>query len=93
VISGRILRDFASMHASSAKPLRAWYMTARAAGWGKLLDVQEQYARAEAVDDYTVFNIKGNEYRLVTKLDYRRKIIFINWVGTHAEYDKGNWKR
>jgi mRNA interferase HigB len=93
VISGKLLHDFAKMQASSAKPLRVWYVTARAADWGKLLDVQQQYASAEAVDGYTVFNVKGNEYRLVTRIDYQRRVIRISWLGTHAEYDKERWKR
>ena len=93
VLNGKLLRDFAKAHASSAKPLRAWYRTARAATWGKLLDVRERYPRAEAVGDYTVFNLKGNDYRLVTWINYRSRFIYIRWVGTHAEYDKEKWKR
>ncbi len=50
------------------------------------------YAGAEAAGDYTVFNIKGNQHRLIAKVEYRLQIIFVECVLTHAEYDKAKWK-
>jgi mRNA interferase HigB len=57
--------------------------------WKKPADVKEYYGNASiAGADRVVFNIKGNEYRLVTAIDYRRGIVFIKWLGSHKDYDK-----
>jgi mRNA interferase HigB len=69
--------------------LDAWFHEARQAEWKKPADVKEYYGNASIVsDDRVVFNIKGNDYRLVTAIDYRRSIVFIKWLGSHKEYDK-----
>jgi mRNA interferase HigB len=69
--------------------LEAWFEEARQAQWKKPADVKEHYGSASLVGaDRVVFNIKGNDYRLVAAIDYRRGIVFIKWVGRHAEYDK-----
>jgi mRNA interferase HigB len=54
--------------------------------------VRKTYAHADFVEPYTVFNIKGNTYRLITVISYRYQRIFIKYVLTHAEYDKDKWK-
>jgi len=56
------------------------------------VDVQASFASAEAVGDNTVFNIKGNRYRLIAKIEYRLQMIFIKSLLTHPEYDKDKWK-
>ena len=58
-----------------------------------LIEVQSIYPKAEAVGNFTVFNIKGNKYRLIASINYIRQIIYIKYILTHAEYDKNNWKR
>jgi mRNA interferase HigB len=73
-------------------PLSTWFAVAKRAKWRSLVDVQATYARAEAVGNHTVFNIKGNKYRLIATIEYRLQIVFITCVLTHAEYDKGKWK-
>ena len=92
VISRKRLREFWDRHGDAEDPLKTWYVTARQACWSNLLDVQRIYARAEAVGDYTVFNIKGNTYRLIARIEYGLQIIFVKDVLTHAEYDKGKRK-
>ncbi|MGA7342047.1 MAG: type II toxin-antitoxin system HigB family toxin [Terracidiphilus sp.] len=68
--------------------LDAWFQEARHADWKNSSDVKASYAHASIVKaDRVVFNIKGNSYRLVAALDYRRGIVFIKWLGTHKEYD------
>lgn len=54
-----------------------------------MADVRKVFPAADYVDPYTVFNIKGNSYRLVTKIEYRFSLIFVKGIFTHAEYDKG----
>ncbi|MHB8179122.1 MAG: type II toxin-antitoxin system HigB family toxin [Vulcanimicrobiaceae bacterium] len=92
IISRRRLREYWGVHAGAEGPLRTWFAVAGKARWRNIVEVQQTYASAEAVGDYTVFNIKGNAYRLIVKIEYRLHIIFIRCVLTHAEYDKDNWK-
>jgi mRNA interferase HigB len=58
------------------------------ADWHTPVDVTKSYANASAVGDRVVFNIKGNAYRPVVAIDYRRQIVFIKWLGSHAAYDE-----
>jgi mRNA interferase HigB len=68
--------------------LEAWFTEARKAHWTNAADVKRLYATASIVSsDRVVFNIKGNGYRLVVAIDYEKGIVWIKWIGTHAEYD------
>jgi mRNA interferase HigB len=68
--------------------LDSWFQEARKAHWRNSTDVKASYAHASIVGaDRVVFNIKGNAYRLVTAVDFRREIVFIKWLGTHKDYD------
>jgi len=95
VISRRTLTTFAESLKGRAgqravkAAFDAWFHEVQRASWRHAADVKRSYATASIVGgDRVVFNIKGNDYRLVTAIDYRRQILFIKWVGTHAEYDK-----
>lgn len=69
--------------------LDSWFQEVRSANWKNSGDVKASYRNASIVGaDRVVFNIKGNSYRLVAAVDYRRKIVFIKWIGTHKAYDK-----
>ena len=69
--------------------LDSWFQEVRQADWKNPADVVKAYANASIVgSDRVVFNIKGNDYRLVVAIHYRRQIVFIKWLGSHAEYDK-----
>jgi len=69
--------------------LDAWFHEALRAEWKSPADVRDSYRSASIVAaDRVVFNIKGNSYRLVAAIDYARGIVFIKWIGTHADYDK-----
>jgi mRNA interferase HigB len=69
--------------------LDAWFHEVRHARWGNSAEVKKSYATASIVSaDRVVFNIKGNDYRLVASIDYGRQIVFIKWVGAHADYDR-----
>ena len=71
--------------------LEAWFHEVKHAGWKSPTDVTRSYANASIVgNDRVVFNVKGNDYRLVVAIDYQRQIVFIKWLGTHAAYDKIN---
>jgi mRNA interferase HigB len=92
IISYRRLREFGGQHADCHDALDSWFKVASKAGWSNLIDVQSVFPQAEAVGNFTVFNIKGNKYRLVVSIDYERQLIYIKYVLTHAEYDKEKWK-
>jgi len=69
--------------------LESWFHEVSKAEWETPADVLKKYANASIVGkDRVVFNIKGNDYRLIVAIDYARQIVFIKWLGTHAEYDK-----
>ena len=69
--------------------LDAWFYEAQQADWKNPADVRKAYSSASIIgSDRVVFNIKGNDYRLVVAINYRLQIVFIKWLGSHAQYDK-----
>ena len=60
--------------------------------WQNLEEVRQVYREAEAVGNFTVFNIKGNRYRLIVDINYVNQTIYYKYFLTHAEYDKDSWK-
>ena len=78
---------------SLAGPISDWYKIALHAEWRNLVDVRRVYPHADYVAPYTVFNLKGNAYRLIVKIEYRWQIIFVKYVLSHAEYSRGRWNR
>jgi len=99
IIARKTLRDFVeSLRGSTDQKavksaLGAWFHEVQSANWKTPADVTSSYGNASIVgDDRVVFNIKGNAYRLVVAIDYRRQIMFIKWLGSHADYDKINVK-
>jgi mRNA interferase HigB len=93
VISRKKLLEAAETHGDLSGPLDIWYRVAKKAKWKDLLDVRRVFPTADAVDRFTVFNIKGNAYRLITEVNYRTGRIFLRDVLRHAEYSKGGWKK
>lgn len=93
VISRKILRNAEDKHGDLAVPLGTWFKVAKKAQWKSLQDVRKTYRDTDGVGVYTVFNIKGNSYRLVVKIEYGFGHIYIKQVLTHAEYDKGDWEK
>lgn len=92
VISRKALKDFSLAHADAGAPLDSWYRVAKAARWESITDVRRTFPHADFVAPYTVFNIKGNTYRLIVTIHYRYRRIFIKHILTHAEYGKDTWK-
>jgi mRNA interferase HigB len=93
IIDAQVISVFIKQHADSNSSLIAWLTTARRADWKKIAEVKQVYPHADAVGTCTVFNIKGNHYRLIAKVDYRAQTIYVKKVLTHAEYDKEKWKK
>lgn len=89
VIAQKTLRAFWERYPDSEQPLRAWYQNAKRVEWKNTADVKITYRNASFVaNNRVVFNIKGNNYRLVTAIDYQYGVVYIRFVGTHQEYDK-----
>ena len=89
VIAKRTLRDFWEKHANSEQQLKAWYNEAEQADWKSPNEIKKDYPTACILEDNRmVFNIKGNNYRLIVRINYKYGIVWIRFVGTHAEYDK-----
>jgi mRNA interferase HigB len=88
-----MLLEAAKKHADLGQALDAWYRIAKRAAWKNLMDVRRAFPTADAVESLTVFNIKGNAYRLITEINYQTGRIFLRYVLTHAEYSKGGWRR
>jgi len=94
IIARRTLRQFVESRAGhkdqpALKALDAWFDEVRKASWRSTADVKRLYASASIVGaDRIVFNIKGNDYRLVVAVDFEKAIVSIKWLGTHRDYDR-----
>lgn len=89
VIAKRALRDFWEKHADCEQQLKAWYNEAEQANWNNPNEIKKDYPSASILEDNRiVFNIKGNRYRLIVKINYPYGVVWIRFVGTHADYDK-----
>jgi mRNA interferase HigB len=93
VISRKKLLEAVRIHSDLSEPLDVWYRISRKARWKSLMDVRRTFPSADAVEEFTVFNIKGNAYRLVTEINYLKGRVFLREVLTHAEYDREGWKK
>lgn len=92
VISRRKTHEFSFRHRDAEAPLSAWYRVVKKANWQSLAELKRVYPSADPVGRYTVFNIKGNKYRLIARIKYSSQTVFIAAVMTHEEYDLGKWK-
>jgi len=89
IIARRTLRQFHDKYPDSKGPLDSWYHEVKKIKWFKPQDIKNKYKNASIVaNNRVVFNIGGNKYRLVVKVDYKASIVLIRFVGTHKEYDK-----
>ena len=97
VISRKRLREFWTRFPDAQTALLAWYKLALKADWASLRDVRQEFPHADGIELYcglmvTVFNIRGNNYRLITRIIYPYRRIYIKTILTHREYDQDNWK-
>ena len=93
IIAKKTVRDFWEIHPDSEQQLKSWYQETSKAAWEGPRQIRSAYPSASFLaDNRVVFNIKGNHYRLIAKINYDYQIIWIRFVGTHAAYDKINAK-
>lgn len=91
IIKRKTLKAFYQQpaHADAAAPLESWYHETKHAHWKTPADIKAQFATASILkDNRVVFNIGGNKYRLVVKINYAAEMILVRFIGTHAEYDQ-----
>ncbi len=89
VVGRPILERFVQMHAEVASVVDAWFAEAKAATWRTPADIKARYANASIlVNNRVVFNLKGNKYRLDTKIAYQTGVVVVKRIGTHAEYTR-----
>ncbi|WP_414518850.1 type II toxin-antitoxin system HigB family toxin [Nostoc sp. PCC 9305] len=92
IISRARLVEFWEKHSNAQTSLRLWYKLTSVAEWQNLVELRQTFPSADQVGNFTVFNISGNNYRLITLVDYKCQKVFIRHILTHAEYDKDEWK-
>jgi mRNA interferase HigB len=89
IIAKKRLREFWEEYPDAEEPLLAWYREVQQEDWDTPAKVKQKYGSASIVaDNRVVFNIKGNDYRLVVKINYAYRVVYIRFVGTHAQYDE-----
>jgi mRNA interferase HigB len=89
VIAKKILRDFWTHHPDCEQQLKSWYQEAEVAQWKGPIDIKRNYPSSSILENNrVVFNIKGNHYRLVVRINYDYGMVWIRFIGTHSQYDK-----
>ena len=94
VIAVKTLTQFTKDFPQATQSILSWYEEAEAAEWNTPNDLKRQYHHASIISNKrVVFNIHGNSFRLVVDIEYRLKIVFIVWFGSHKQYDKVDIKK
>ncbi len=89
IIALKTLREFGEAHPAARQSLQAWHEDAKHSVWQSPLDIKATYRNASIVtNNRVIFNIKGNDYRLIVAVNYLHGIAYIRFIGTHAEYDR-----
>ncbi|MGF1604544.1 MAG: type II toxin-antitoxin system HigB family toxin [Thermosynechococcaceae cyanobacterium] len=92
IISDSRLRVASAKYPNSQASIQSWIKITLLADWQSIVDVRRTFPSADSVGSLTVFNISGNNYRLITKINYKTRRVYIRKLLTHADYDKGRWK-
>ena len=89
IIARSTLKLFWIKYSDAEQPLKAWFEIVKASIWEKPNDIKEVFRSADILsNNRVIFNIKGNKYRLIVSVRYDLKIVYVRFIGTHAEYDK-----
>jgi len=95
IVSKKTLKDFYETpnYSDSRNSLEAWHREVLKLDWNNPNEIKDMYSSASILgDEKVVFNISGNKYRLIVKINYHAKIVFVKFIGTHKQYDKVNIK-
>lgn len=88
IISKRRLREFWRKFPEAEQPLLSWYETVKKADWGNFSEVRDLFRHADVYRDCVIFDVGGNKFRLITRIRYKIKKVYIRFVLTHSDYDK-----
>ncbi len=93
IIAVKTLKEYCEEHSKAKQALLAWYEETELAEWNSPNELKAHYRNASIISNKrVVFNIHGNTFRLIVDIEYRLKIVFIVWFGTHKQYDIINVK-
>jgi mRNA interferase HigB len=91
IIANKILREFWEIHPDCEQQLKSWFNETNKAVWKNSNDIKSEYPSASIlINNRIVFNIKGNKYRLIVKINFEYEMVWVRFIGTHAQYDKIN---
>ncbi len=91
IVSQRSLQDFWVRHPETETALRLWLAVARAAEWRSMNDVQARWSKVKVLNGERVrFEVAGGDYRMICAIQFEAQIVWVKWLGTHAEYDRIN---
>jgi mRNA interferase HigB len=91
IIANKILREFWEIHPDCEQQLKSWFKETNKAVWKNSNDIKSEYPSASIlINNRIVFNIKGNKYRLIVKINFEYEMVWVRFIGTHAQYDKIN---
>lgn len=89
IVTYKRIKEFIVSHADSENALNFWYHTVTAKNWDTINDIRRDFNSVDYVGNHRfVFNIKGNDYRLIAIISFNAKKVYIRFIGTHSEYDK-----
>ena len=89
IIKQKTLKDFRLKHNDAESQLKSWIFNVENNTWNSFIDIKKVYRSADVIaNNRVIFNIKGNDYRLIAKINYDRGQVYIKFIGTHSEYDK-----
>ena len=92
IISPKTLKEFWLEHPDSESALRGWVVRVNEAKWRNFAEVRADFPAADLVGRLTVFNIGGNDYRLIVRVEFWLQKVFVRQILTHSDYDKERWK-
>ena len=89
IISRKTLKDYCDVHPEIKSQIDSWYYEVKHADWGSPNDVRNDFPKARIIGKTRIiFNILNNRFRLIAKVNFKAKIVYIRFIGTHKEYDK-----
>lgn len=93
IITHKRIREFVAKYPDNQSSLESWYQIVRHTNYASFSHLKQHFSSADYVGGFVVFNISGNKYRMITAIHFNRKKVYLRAIMTHAEYDKGQWKR
>ena len=92
IISKAAIGEFCEQYPEAREPLMHWYRATKRAAWRNVVETRRDFPHADAAGVFTVFNIGGNNFRLVAAIKHRWQVVYIRSILTHTEYNKDKWK-